>query len=162
MKIVAEDRGLAGFTTAIRRVTQKVLKGKDERRIIFIGCSGMCIPLAELIITGLRGIKNAEFYYILNAEKSEGYAVKPSGFEFEWIKNSLPENAELLILLGGLTLPKYGIKPEKVRKLLSEYRNAVIIGASGSNVFKKHGWLDEINFDYLVDMTIDVSTYTPE
>ena len=159
MRAIATDGGLAGFNSAIRRLVQKELKGKEKRRIVFIGCSGMCIPLAELIITGLRGIRNAEFYYILNAEKSESYRIKPKDIEFYWEKTKAPEEAEILIPLGGLTLPKYGIEPEKVSELISDYKNAIVIGASGSNVFKKHGWLDFINFDYLVDMSIEVNTY---
>ncbi len=162
MKVIAKDSGIGGFNSAIRRVVQKTLKGRKNKRIILIGCSGTCIPLAELIISGLRGIKNAEFYYILNAEKSESYVIKPSGFEFEWRKKDVPDDAEILILFGGLTLPKYGIDVEKVKELVSEYSDATVIGASGSNVFEKHGWLDRVDFDYLVDMTIDVSTYSWE
>jgi|Deesub1362A_J573_1020465.scaffolds.fasta_scaffold00454_27 hypothetical protein len=159
MEIINNSKGLAGFNSSLLKLIQKILKEKDERRVVFVGCTGICIPLTELIIFGLRGIRDTRFFYILNAQKDNTYEIEFNGLEFDWRRNNSVINAEVVVLLGGLTIPKFNVTPKDVNNLIEELSPDAVIGASGSNVFSKSGWLEKVRMDYLIDMSINVATY---
>jgi|Deesub1362A_J573_1020465.scaffolds.fasta_scaffold08574_3 hypothetical protein len=162
MEVIETGSKLSDLYGFIRRISQKKSSkyGKRAQRIVFLGCGGSCTALAELIMYGLRGLKNCEMFYIpnLNLDKIHKMKYDPEigiqlePFTFDGFK------ADLIVLMGGLTIPKYRINIEEVKNLVTNLSNnhTVVVGACANSVFQKAGWTEKINFEYIVDMTLTV------
>ncbi len=146
----------------IRNIAQKKFsRGNDATRRIFIfGCGGSCTALAELIMFGLRGIKNCEMFYVPNLKMDRAHKMRYNpelGVQLEEHPYD-GSKADVIILMGGLTIPKYGLDVNEVRDLIDRISNndTMIIGACANSVFQKSGWTEKIDFDYIVDITMNV------
>jgi hypothetical protein len=71
-------------------------------------------------------------------------------------------HADVIVLLGGLAMPKTGINPEKAkeiaRKVLENSEKKRIIGLCFQSMFMQQKWDKIINFDYIInaDLAVEV------
>jgi hypothetical protein len=71
-------------------------------------------------------------------------------------------HADLIVLLGGLAMPKKEIHPEKAneiaRKVLENSDKKRIIGLCFQSMFMQQKWDKIINFDYVInaDLAVEV------
>jgi hypothetical protein len=69
-------------------------------------------------------------------------------------------HAEVVVLLGGLSMPKVGISSEKAKevasKILEGSAKGKIIGVCFQSAFMKQKWDEIINFDYIINSDISV------
>ena len=65
-------------------------------------------------------------------------------------------HADVVALLGGLSMPKSNVTTEDVNEMISQIlkNDGKIIGLSYMGMFKEAGWLDKVDFDYIIDGTL--------
>jgi hypothetical protein len=150
-------RGIGGILTAFRDLVEEFESGS---KIVFVGSVGVCTPLAELLAYAVRN-KDFEMIYIANADivsarrmelvESIGYRVTDDPID--------PMNPDVILILGGLSMPKYPTTAQDVRTLIQKISiNARILGLCFMGSFEKMGWRKVIPFDYVIDGVIDPVT----
>jgi hypothetical protein len=118
----------------------------------FPGVPGVCTPLAELFGYVIRE-KESVFItltYIKSARKIE---MTPQGMQ---LSEPTDPNADVVVLLGGLSMPKANVKPEKINEMVEKIlkKDGKLMGISFMGMFKEAGWLDKVDFDCIIDATI--------
>ncbi|KCZ72773.1 hypothetical protein ANME2D_01207 [Candidatus Methanoperedens nitroreducens] len=155
MKPIETSEGINGMLTAFR----KLMRGR--KRITFIGCPGWCNPFAELLGFVLRDA-GKEMVFIPNLEKDMAVQVEFTGYGMQLGKKANP-SSDTVVLLGGLAMPKMGIDIDGLKKLIDDitdgYPARQIIGVCIGGVFQKACWDKLIDFDYIMDADMEVTTY---
>jgi hypothetical protein len=64
-------------------------------------------------------------------------------------------NPAAVVVMGGLSMPNVPVNAEQVKSAIAKYPNAATIGICFMNMFEKAGWLKSIDFDLLIDASID-------
>jgi len=70
-----------------------------------------------------------------------------------------PENPDAVVVLGGLAMPKFGCQPEDVIRMIEDLsgdKKPKIIGVGFMNIFESAGWDKKIDFDTVMDTTMEV------
>ena len=64
--------------------------------------------------------------------------------------------ANVVALLGGLTMPKANVKIEEVNQMWIKYleKDGKLLGLYYRGMFKEAGWLDKVDFDCIIDGTL--------
>ena len=70
-----------------------------------------------------------------------------------------PQNPDVIVVLGGLAMPKFGCAPEAVNEMIellsSGEKRPQIIGVCFMNIFERAGWDTKIPFDIVIDTTME-------
>lgn len=138
---------------------RKLARGR--KKITFIGCPGWCNPFAELLGFVLRDA-GKDLVFIPNLKKDMAAAVEMTEYGMQLGEKADPYS-DTVVLLGGLAMPKMCIDVNGMKKLIDEitdgHPDRQIIGFCIGGVFQKAGWDKLIEFDYLVDADMEVTTY---
>ena len=69
---------------------------------------------------------------------------------------SNPRDSDAVVLLGGLSMPKYDVDTEDVKALVDGIlkENGLLMGVCFMDMFAKAGWLEKIDFDCVIDGTL--------
>ena len=154
---MAKVEGISGLTKLFRESLNDVDEGSH---VLFIGSEAVCPPFASLLAYAVRD-HDLHFGFCPKAvwERSRVMSwVDGAGFQigkgqFE------PGEADVIVLLGGLAMPKFGCPVEDVKALLSQVpRCKLVIGMGFMDVFRRAGWDKVIPFDVLIDcyMSADI------
>lgn len=156
MKPLEKAEGIGGMLTAFR----KLARGK--KKITFIGCPGWCNPFAELLGFVLRDAKT-EMVFVPNLRKDMAAKVEMTDYGLQLGEKADP-CSDTVVLLGGLAMPKMEVDVKGVRSLIEDITRGhacrQILGVCIGGVFQKAGWDKLIDFDYLVDAGMEVTTYS--
>lgn len=68
-------------------------------------------------------------------------------------KNS--PDADVVVILGGMAMPKIGVKPEEMKGFLTKINYMKLIGVCFMSIFEKAGWCQALKFDYVMNMIIE-------
>jgi len=87
---------------------------------------------------------------IQSAKKIE---ITPEGMQ---LSEPADPQADVVALLGRLTIPKSNVKIEEVNQMVDKIlkKDGKLIGLSYMDMFKEAGWLDKVNFDLVIDGTL--------
>ncbi len=155
MKPIEKSEGIGGMLAAFR----KLVRGSNK--ITFIGCPGWCNPFAELLGYVLRDA-GKEMVFIPNLRKDMAVEVKVTEYGLQLGEKTDP-SSDTVVLLGGLAMPKMEVDVNGLKKMIDEitdgYPAPRILGVCVGGVFQKAGWDKSIDFDYLVDAGMEVTTY---
>jgi hypothetical protein len=69
-----------------------------------------------------------------------------------------PINPNVVVVMGGLAMPKFGCSPEDVSKMIDEISvdyKPKIIGVCFMNIFERTGWTKKVSFDVLIDIYME-------
>ena len=148
MEDVYEWKGLNG-----QLVTFKKEIG-DAQKITYIGSPGVCTPFAEFLTNVVRDREN-HFIPLLDIDDCHQFESK----SYAMVLNdevSNPHDSDVVVLLGGLSMPKYDVDTEELNELIDEIlkEDGRIIGVCFMDMFTKAGWLDKIDFDCVIDGTL--------
>ena len=144
-------RGITGLLDAFRESLKDV---KEDAKVVFTGTVGVCTPFAELLAYAVRN-RNFKMVYVPNADVNEarsmrlvenvGYCVMDEPAD--------PKNADAVVVLGGLAMPKYPCDADDVLKFLKEVckPSARVIGFCFMNIFERQNWLSKIKFDAVIN-----------
>ncbi|WP_407453898.1 DUF2124 family protein [Methanobrevibacter sp.] len=148
MEDIYEWKGLNG-----QLVTFKKEVG-DAEKITFIGSPGVCTPFAEFLAYSVRDKEN-HFIPLLNIDDCHEFESKPYAMVLK-DEISDPRDSDVVVLLGGLSMPKYNLDTEKLKVLVKEIlkEDGQLIGVCFMDMFTNAGWLEKIDFDCVIDGTL--------
>ncbi|WP_298520946.1 DUF2124 domain-containing protein [uncultured Methanobrevibacter sp.] len=126
----------------------------DAEKITFVGSPGVCTPFAELLAYAVRD-KETHFIPLLDKEDCHQFESKPYGMVLK-DEVSNPQNSDVVVLLGGLSMPKYDVDTGEVKSLVGDIlkEDGQLIGVCFMDMFTKAGWLEKIDFDCVIDGTL--------
>ena len=148
--------GIVGFTGAFREQIGAVEAGA---KVVFTGSVAVCTPFIELLAYTVRD-KGFEMIYVPTADAKEARKITEIpkvGFSVLDVPAD-PDAPDVVVVLGGLAMPKFGCAPEAVTKMIAELtgaRKPKIIGVSFMNIFERAGWDKQIPFDVIIDTTME-------
>lgn len=126
----------------------------DAQKITFVGSPGVCTPFAEFLAYSVRD-KETCFVPLLDIDECHEFENKSYAMV---LKDELydPHNSDVVVLLGGLSMPKYDVDTNELMVLVNEIlkEDGKLIGVCFMNMFEKAGWLEKIDFDCVVDGTL--------
>ncbi len=138
--------GIGGLLNIFRDIS------KDSGSITFIGTPGFCTPFAELLSFVLRGSdKKLVFIPNTSVDKAKSIISTPEGMQLGELADPA---ADIVVLLGGLAIPKMNIDVNDIQRVIDDITNPdnrMIIGVFFMSIFQETGWTDVIDFDYLLD-----------
>ena len=148
MEDIYEWKGLNG-----QLVTFKKEVG-DAEKITFIGSPGVCTPFAEFLAYSVRD-KESHFIPLLDINECHEFESKSYAMVLG-DEVSDPHGSDVVVLLGGLSMPKYDVDREKLMDLVEDIlkEGGQLMGVCFVDMFTKTGWLDEIDFDCVIDGTL--------
>ena len=126
----------------------------DAQKITFVGSPGVCTPFAEFLAYSVRD-KETCFVPLLDIDECHEFENKSYAMV---LKDELydPHNSDVVVLLGGLSMPKYDVDTNELMVLVNEILkdDGKLMGVCFMNMFEKAGWLEKIDFDCVVDGTL--------
>ena len=126
----------------------------DAQKITFVGSPGVCTPFAELLAYTVRD-KESHFIPLLDKDDCHQFESKPYGMVLK-DEVSNPHDSDVVVLLGGLSMPKYDVDTEEAKALVADIlkENGQLIGVCFMDMFAKAGWLEKVDFDCVIDGTL--------
>lgn len=148
MEDIYEWKGLNG-----QLVTFKKEVG-DAEKITFIGSPSVCTPFAEFLSYVVRDKEN-HFIPLLDIDDCHEFESKPYAMVLK-DEVSDPHGSDVVVLLGGLSMPKYDVDTDELNALVKEIikEDGQIIGVCFMDMFTKADWLDKVPFDTIIDGTL--------
>jgi len=148
MSIINTSQGVGGILNNFRDLAE------GAEKITFLGTPGFCTPFAELLSFVVRDKKLA-FIPNLDFEKARSIHMTPEGMQLGELTDA---HADLIVLLGGLSMPKTGIHPEKANEIARKVleNSEKIIGLCFQSMFMQQKWDKIINFDYVINVDLAV------
>ena len=148
MEDVSEWKGLNGQLVTFKKEVE------NAQKITYIGSPGVCTPFAEFLTNVVRDREN-HFIPLLDINDCHQFESKP----YAMVLNdevSDPHNSDVVVLLGGLSMPKYDVDTEELNKLVDEIsaEDGKIIGVCFMDMFTKAEWLYKVDFDCIIDGTL--------
>ena len=146
MKEINEFKGINGNLLAFKEAVG------DAEKVTFAGTPGVCTPFAELFAYVIRD-KESVFITLTDIESAKKMELTPQGIQ---LSEPADPRADVVALLGGLTMPKNNVKVEDVNKMIGNIlkKDGKIIGLSYMGMFKEAGWLDKVDFDCIINGTL--------
>lgn len=152
MPIINTSQGVGGILNSFRGLVE------GAEKITFVGTPGFCTPFAELLGFVVR---DRELAFISSEDfgKARSIFMDHEGMQLGELTD---KHADVVVLLGGLSMPKVGISPEKAKEVANEIiegsEKGKIIGVCFQSMFVKQKWDDIINFDYIInsDLAVEV------
>jgi hypothetical protein len=148
--------GIVGFTKMFREEMSGLPEGST---IVFTGSSAVCAPFAELLAYSIRDKKFDLFFSPMANEgdcrnliwlEGTGYGISSTGKEVT--------DADSIVVLGGLAMPKFGCPLEKVQRFIdktSRINKVRIVGVCFMDILKRSEWSSFIKFDALINATME-------
>jgi hypothetical protein len=149
MKLIETNPALGGILNPFRRLV------KDSKKITFVGSAGFCLPFAELLSYVIaKEKKDIAFVPNLDYEKAKKMVFTPYGIQLS--ENADPR-ADTVVLLGGLALPNSGVNVDDMISLIDRITDGkgLKIGVCFMKIFERSGWLEKIDFDYVINSNIE-------
>lgn len=145
MEKVQDVKGLGGMLNGFRDLV------KDDQKIIFVGSPGFCTPFALFLGYPVRE-KEMAFIPGLNREKMRKIVSTEWGLE---LKDLCSFEADTVVILGGMAMPKIGVKPEEMTDFLAQMKNKKLIGVCFMSMFEKAGWCEALKFDNVMNIIVE-------
>lgn len=148
--------GIVGLTGSFRESIKDI---ENNSKVVFAGSVAVCTPFIELLSYTVRD-KNFDLIYVPKADANDAKQIKmvPNiGFSVVDEKAD-PNDPDVVVVLGGLAMPKFGCDTEDVLQLIQEIsgeKKPRIIGVCFMNIFQRAGWEKEIPFDTVIDTSLE-------
>ncbi|MCE5213960.1 MAG: DUF2124 domain-containing protein [Methanobacterium sp.] len=147
MEKIKEFKGLNGNIVAFKEEVA------DVEKITFVGAPGVCTPFAELFAYAVRD-KESVFITLTDIESARKMELTPQGMQ---LTEPADPKADVVALLGGISLPKANLKLEDVEDLIQKIlkKNGKLIGLCYMDMFQDAGWEDKLDFDCIINGTLN-------
>ena len=154
---MAERTGIIGFTGAFK---ENVAEVRDGGKLVFAGSVAVCTPFAELLAYAVRD-RGFELIYMPRAILAEARRmVWKEGIGFGVSEERAdPRGADVLVVLGGLAMPRYGCSVQEVEVAIRELTVTTrpkLIGVCFMSIFERNGWSARLPFDVMIDTRLEV------
>ncbi|MGB9936140.1 MAG: DUF2124 family protein [Methanobacterium sp.] len=146
MEKIREFKGINGNLIAFKEEVA------DAKKVTFAGVPGVCTPFAELFAYVIRD-KDSVFITMTDIESAKKIEMSPQGMQ---LSEPADPKADVVVLLGGLTMPKANVKIEDINQMVKKIlkKEGKLIGVSYMGMFEESGWLDKVDFDCIIDGTL--------
>lgn len=143
MKEINEFKGINGNLLAFKEAVGNASK------ITFAGTPGVCTPFAELFAYVVRD-KESVFVTLTDIESAKKIELTPQGMQ---LSEPADPQADVVALLGGLSMPKSNVTAEEVNEMISQIlkKDGKIIGLCYMDMFREAGWIDKVSFDCIIN-----------
>lgn len=152
-----DNKGIVGFTGAFRKSVADIPEGS---KVVFTGSADVCTPFIELLSYSIRD-KSFDMVYVPNADTTEARKIKKQENIGISVVDEMadPEDPAVVVVLGGLAMPKFGCPPEDVVDMIHKISGETprIIGVCFMGIFKKSGWDKKIPFDTIIDTKMETN-----
>jgi hypothetical protein len=145
MEKIQDVKGLGGMLNGFRNLV------KDDNKIVFIGSPGFCTPFALFLGYPVRE-KELAFLPGLNMQKTRRIVATEYGMELE---SATSAQADVVVILGGMAMPKIGVKPEEMADFLDKMEYKKLMGVCFMSIFEKAGWCQALPFDFVMNVTLE-------
>ncbi len=150
MDKVQDVKGLSGVLNGFRDLV------KDDKKITFVGSPGFCTPFALFLGYPVR---EKDLFFVPGLEKSKARKIISTEYGLELgVQADADAEAsatDVLVVLGGMAMPKIGVKPEEMKEFLSKIKYKKLIGVCFMGIFEKAGWCQALDYDYVLNMIIE-------
>jgi len=148
--------GIIGFTGTF---SESIADVKEGSKVVFTGSVAVCTPFIELLAYTVRD-KGFDMVYVPKADAREARKIKEiKNIGFSVVDEKAdPKNPDVVVVLGGLAMPKFGVPPEDVNRLIKATageKKPKIIGVCFMNMFERAGWEQKVKFDTVIDTTLE-------
>jgi len=133
---------------------------KDGDQIVYYGCAGTCTPFVELLAIAIRGLRCEQVFVPLLDETKAKKIVNIDDIGMQVSGGPARLNPKVLVIMGGLAMPNMPVSLEDVKAMIQRHSGVKVIGVCFMSMFEKAGWLDAVQFDLMIDATIDPVTVT--
>jgi len=161
MEKVSTLKGIPGM---LRPFKEYVVKSglKEGSQIVYYGCPGTCTPFVELLSYAIRDMPLQNVFVPLLDESSAKSLENVPKVGMQISGNVDKVDPALVVLLGGLSMDNVPVSAADMKAVISKY-DCKVIGSCCMSMFEKAKWVDEIDFDLVIDAVIDpVDLYKPE
>ena len=126
----------------------------DAEKITFIGSPSVCTPFAEFLSYVVRD-KETHFIPLLDIDECHQFDSKSYAMVLKE-EVSDPHGSDVVVLLGGLSMPKYDVDVEELMVLVKDIlkEDGQLMGVCFMDMFSKAGWLEKVDFDCVIDGTL--------
>lgn len=126
----------------------------DAQKITYIGFPGVCTPFAEFMAYAVRDKEN-HFIPLLDIEECHEFESKSYAMVLK-DEVSDPHDSDVVVLLGGLSMPKYDVDTDELMSLVNSIlkEDGQLMGFCFMDMFTKAGWLERIDFDWVINGTL--------
>jgi DNA-binding transcriptional regulator GbsR (MarR family) len=144
--------GIKDFTRTFRNSIADI---KEGSKLVFAGSVSVCTPFVELLAYAVRD-RGFDMLYVPRTDAKEARKIKKIeniGYSVVDEKGD-PRDPDVVVVLGGLAIPKFGCSPDEVLRLIEDIsgkKRPKIIGINFMNVFELAGWDKKINFDTVIE-----------
>ncbi len=145
MEKIQDVKGLGGMLNGFRDLV------KDDAKITFIGSPGFCTPFALLLGYPVKE-KHLAFMPGLQADKTRAIIATEYGLE---LGDHVSPDADAVVVLGGMAMPKIGVKAEDLNAALSDINYKKLIGVCFMGIFERSGWCQTVGFDHLMNLIVE-------
>jgi len=147
-------KSVPGILRPYKEFVQGLGIGKGDQ-IAYYGCTGTCTPFVELLAVAVRGLHAEQvFVPLLDEAKAKGIVDVPD-VGMQVAGGPAMVAPKLMVVMGGLAMPLMPVTKEQVRDLARSHPGAGLAGVCFMSMFEKAGWLDTVDFDLMIDATID-------
>ena len=155
-KVVETSKGLSGL---LRTFKSSILSLglKPGNKVVYVGCSGTCLPFIELFAYTVRD-SGAEQMFVPDGLIGEARSVSLiPGFGMQLGAAADPAGADFIILLGGLSMPACTLGVEGSNEAIARIKKpgTKVVGACFMGMFEKAGWYGKVPFNLVIDAGID-------
>jgi len=146
MEKVVEFTGITENLLAFREEV------KNADKITFIGMPGVCSPFAMLFAYAVKE-KDSVFITGTDIKSARKMELTKQGMQFGEYADP---KADVVVILGGLAMPKSNVKPEEVNKIIDEVieKDGKLIGLCYMDIFRESGWHMKMDFDCIINGTL--------
>jgi hypothetical protein len=145
MEKIQEVKGLGGMLNGFRDLV------KDDKKIVFIGSPGFCTPFALFLGYPVRE-KELAFLPGLNMDKTRRIIATEYGME---LGSAASADADVVVILGGMAMPKIGVKPGVMVDFLAKMKYKTLLGVCFMSIFEKAGWCEALPFDFVMNVILE-------
>jgi hypothetical protein len=143
-----------GILRPFREYIEKKGIGRGDQ-ILYYGCPGTCTPFVELLAFSTRKMEVEQIFVPLLDETKAGKLSEVPYVGMQVTGPAAIHKPKAVVIMGGLSMPEVPVKAADVKPVVAKYPDAVKVGICFMHMFEKMGWLKEIQFDLLIDATID-------
>lgn len=138
-----EFKGITGNLMAFKKEVA------EANKVTFAGLPGVCTPFAELFAYVIRD-KESVFITGVDAKTAKKMEMTPQGIQ---LTDDTDPRADVLAILGGLSMPKANLEVEDIEKLKNEVlkEGGKMIGLCYMSMFQQVGWDEKLDFDCIID-----------
>lgn len=140
--------GLQGLLEIFKR------EAGDVSKITFVGSQGLCTPFSEFLAFGVND-KETHFVPFVNLDDCHEFELKSCGLSLK-DEVSDPSESDIVVLMGGLAMSDFNVDVNDVKALVKKIlkKDGRLFGVCFMDMFADFGWLDELDFDCVIDGTL--------